>query len=100
MTDDSERASIELEEMMPDLVAEDPVLVAKEECSWWSWLWKKQEPNFTKLTDIEYPSLSGQNDHKHKLDIYIPNTPNGMDGTSPKRPVLIHIHGGGWVRGS
>ena len=96
MADDSERTSIAFEEKMPDLKAED--LVAKDEGSWWNWMRKKT--NHTMLTDIEYPSLTGQNDQKHKLDIYVPNTPNGLDGSCPKRPVLIHVHGGIWVSSS
>jgi len=101
MAETPERVSLELEANIPDEAAIDPAVAAKEECSWWSWLGlKKHAPKFTKLSDIAYPSLTGVHDKKHKLDVYVPNTPNGLDGSVPRRPVLVHVHGGGWVRGS
>ena len=75
----------------------------QQQTSWWSWLFRtsaSSAPKFIKLNDIEYASSTGTQHPKHKLDIYIPNTPSGIDGSCPRRPVLIHIHGGGWVRGA
>ena len=68
--------------------------------SWFSWLFKPQQPRFTKLADIVYPSLSGTQSEKNKLDIYIPKEATITSAEAPKLPVLIHIHGGGWVRGA
>ena len=43
----------------------------------------------------------GQNDDKRRLDIYFPG---GLDEpanaeAAMRRPLVIHVHGGGWVRG-
>ncbi len=35
---------------------------------------------------------------KHKLDVYFPVTTEQVS-TSTLRPIVIHFHGGGWVRG-
>ena len=70
--------------------------------SWFSWLWKapQQQPKFTKLANIEYPSLTGVQSEKNKLDIYLPKESSNAPEGARKLPVLIHIHGGGWVRGT
>lgn len=69
--------------------------------SWFSWLFPQpQQPRFTKLTDIAYPSLSGIQSERHKLDIYIPTSAMNNTNEALKLPVFIHIHGGGWVRGA
>jgi acetyl esterase/lipase len=94
-------ADLEMTEGDVNVTAETLLLAEKERVSWWEWLgFSKQTPKFTKLSDIEYPSLSGLRDPKHKLDIYIPHENAAATAERTKKPVLIHIHGGGWVRGT
>ena len=57
------------------------------------------------IRNIAY--ISGSEAHtNHKLDIYLPSSSNNLLSTSnehefqTKLPVIVHIHGGGWVRGS
>ena len=58
------------------------------------------------IRDVTY--ISGSEAHvNHKLDIFIPSTSNNLLSPSSnehesqtKLPIIVHIHGGGWVRGS
>lgn len=88
------------EDFLGEMNAETPLVATGEANSWWSWLRKPQEPKFTKIADVEYPSRSGIQTEKHKIDIYIPKSNGANDAKAHKRPVLVHVHGGGWVRGT
>ena len=62
------------------------------------------------VRDVAY--FSGSDAHvNHKLDIFLPSTSNKLlspsategateEESQPKVPVIVHVHGGGWVRGS
>ena len=36
----------------------------------------------------------------HKMDIFLPAVPATSSTTENQLPVVVHVHGGGWVRGS
>ena len=50
----------------------------------------KEPENVTRITDIPYLD---DGDPMHKLDVYYP------DGTTDPLPVIIDVHGGGWMYG-
>ena len=62
------------------------------------------------IRDVAY--FSGSDAHvNHKLDIFLPststkllspsNTEESTEGESQRKvPIIVHVHGGGWVRGS
>ena len=47
-------------------------------------------PGITQITDIPY---ANDNMKEHLLDLYYP------EGTTEKLPVIIDVHGGGWLYG-
>ena len=47
--------------------------------------------------DIEYAEVLGF--RPLELDLYLPDGPGTLTGTDPV-PVVVHVHGGGWRRGS
>ena len=65
----------------------------------------RYDPSLT-IRDIAY--FSGSDAHvNHKLNIFLPTLPNDADLPSPEAntdqkhiPVIVHVHGGGWVRGN
>lgn len=60
--------------------------------NWKSWFGLTESIDFTKKGDISYSS-----EPKQKIDVYIPNKQNYLN---KKIPVIVYVHGGGWVRGS
>jgi acetyl esterase/lipase len=56
--------------------------------------WQTKHPDVRRIADIEYTQASPKfKARRNLLDVYTPR----KDGT--KRPVLLQIHGGGWVIG-
>lgn len=58
------------------------------------WVFKMRHPDVSVTRDVPYID---DGNPKHKLDIYAPKTP--LQGMSPA-PVLLQIHGGGWMIGN
>lgn len=54
-----------------------------------------------RIPDIDYVSPFEKHYHslKHKLDIYVPILPSGVEHEQRKFPVVIFSHGGGWKKG-
>jgi hypothetical protein len=59
------------------------------------------------IRDVAY--FSGSDAHvNHKLDIFLPSLSNNLltsstnegEESEKKVPIIVHVHGGGWVRGS
>jgi len=59
------------------------------------------------IRNVDY--FSGSDAHvNHKFDIFLPSPSNNLlssstdEGEEPQKkvPIIVHIHGGGWVRGS
>ena len=64
----------------------------------------KYDPSLV-VRDVAY--FSGSDAHiNHKLDIFLPSSSNNLLSTNNpeepgrKVPIIVHVHGGGWVRGS
>jgi acetyl esterase/lipase len=47
--------------------------------------------------DVVYRSVDG---HRLSLDIYLPPGGGMADGSAPRRPAILAIHGGSWIGGS
>lgn len=58
------------------------------------WVFKMRHPEVKVTRDVPY---TDDGNPKHKLDIYAPKNP--LPGMSPA-PVLLQIHGGGWMIGN
>lgn len=98
---DSIQAAEELDMEVALATGPDGLAEQQQQSSWWSWLgWTAQKPKFVKIPDVPYPSMTGVAHPKHKVDIYIPSSKPATTGDAAQKwPVLVHCHGGGWVRG-
>jgi acetyl esterase/lipase len=47
--------------------------------------------------DVVYRTVDG---HRLSLDIYVPPGDRRADGSGPRRPAILAIHGGSWIGGS
>ena len=70
----------------------------------WLHLTPSHDPSLI-IRNVAY--FSGSDAHvNHKLDIFLPSSSNNLLSSSDeeesqkKVPIIVHVHGGGWVRGS
>ena len=47
--------------------------------------------------DVVYAELPGVDRERQTLDLYLPGT---ADGPKARRPIVLYVHGGGWMAGS
>ncbi len=59
--------------------------------------WRFKDPRVRRIADIDYV---GDGNPRHRLDIYLPRDPQTpVPGGRTARPVVLQVHGGGWVIG-
>ncbi len=56
-------------------------------------------PTVQLIPDLTYCDGDAQDARKHRLDLYRPDIRWAVDSGRPLRPVLVFVHGGGWMFG-
>lgn len=98
------RQSLRVRGVVTDALAEvfgrsaaesDPAPWQPEPATPWSQVlmpWRYKDPAVRRIADIDYV---GDGKRRHRLDIYLPR-----ELTDQPMPVLLQVHGGGWVIGN